>query len=89
MTLPASRATDSGPTGGLRRTLRPRDLVFIVVGTVIGSGIFLVPGPVLRQTGGDVRLALTAYNRGTGTVDRVLEKGGDPDNGYAGKVLRG
>jgi soluble lytic murein transglycosylase-like protein len=38
---------------------------------------------------GDLELALTAYNRGTGTVDRVLEKGGDPDNGYAGKVLRG
>jgi soluble lytic murein transglycosylase-like protein len=38
---------------------------------------------------GDVELALTAYNRGTGTVDRVLERGGDPDNGYAGKVLSG
>jgi soluble lytic murein transglycosylase-like protein len=38
---------------------------------------------------GDVALALTAYNRGTGTVDRVLERGGDPDNGYAGKVLSG
>lgn len=36
---------------------------------------------------GDVELALTAYNRGTGTVDRVLERGGDPDNGYARKVL--
>lgn len=36
---------------------------------------------------GDVELALTAYNRGTGTVDRVLERGGDPDNGYADKVL--
>jgi soluble lytic murein transglycosylase-like protein len=38
---------------------------------------------------GDVELALTAYNRGTGTVDRVLKRGGDPDNGYAGKVLAG
>jgi soluble lytic murein transglycosylase-like protein len=36
---------------------------------------------------GDLELALTAYNRGTGTVDRVLQRGGDPDNGYAGKVL--
>lgn len=38
---------------------------------------------------GDVKLALTAYNRGTGTVDRVLKRGGNPDNGYAGKVLAG
>lgn len=36
---------------------------------------------------GDVRLGLTAYNRGPGTVDRILRRGGDPDNGYAGKVL--
>jgi basic amino acid/polyamine antiporter, APA family len=35
----------------LRRTLSQRDLVFIVVGTVIGSGIFLTPGAVVRSAG--------------------------------------
>jgi soluble lytic murein transglycosylase-like protein len=38
---------------------------------------------------GDVRLALLAYNRGPGTVDKVLKRGGDPNNGYADKVLDG
>jgi basic amino acid/polyamine antiporter, APA family len=60
MTLPASRLPDES-SASLRRTLRPRDLILIVVGTVIGSGIFLVPGPVLRQTGGDVRIALAVW----------------------------
>jgi hypothetical protein len=38
---------------------------------------------------GNVHNALTAYNRGPGTVDRILRRGGNPDNGYAGKVLGG
>jgi soluble lytic murein transglycosylase-like protein len=38
---------------------------------------------------GDEQLALTAYNRGPGTVNRLLSRGADPDNGYADKVLTG
>ena len=45
-------------TGALRRTLGFKDLVFLTLGTVIGSGIFLVPGVVLRQTGGSLKVAL-------------------------------
>jgi len=36
---------------------------------------------------GDLELALLAFNRGSGTVDRVLERGEDPNNGYVEKVL--
>ena len=35
----------------LRRTLTARDVAVITVGTVIGSGIFLTPGGVLRSSG--------------------------------------
>src|SRR5262245_9671886 len=43
----------------LRRTLTLRDLIFIVVGTVIGSGIFLTPGAVVRESGsGGLALAV-------------------------------
>ncbi len=45
----------------LRRTLGFTDLVLITLGTVIGSGIFLVPGVVLRQTQGRLGLALGVW----------------------------
>ena len=45
----------------LNRTLTLRDLILIVVGTVIGSGIFLVPGVVLKQSGGSIGVALLVW----------------------------
>jgi len=48
----------------LARVLSFRDLVFIVVGTVIGSGIFLVPGGVLRQSEGHIGVALVVWGAG-------------------------
>jgi soluble lytic murein transglycosylase-like protein len=44
---------------------------------------------LIDQYDGDEKLALTAYNRGPGTVARVMRRGGNPDNGYADKVLTG
>ena len=48
-------------TSQLKRTLTLRDLIFIVIGTVIGSGIFLTPGAVVRSSGsGGVALVVWA-----------------------------
>lgn len=44
---------------------------------------------LLDTYGGDERLALTAYNRGPGTVNKLLRNDRDPDNGYADLVLTG
>ena len=48
-------------TGTLRRTLGFGDLVMLTLGTVIGSGIFLVPAVVLRQTGGSLTIAVSVW----------------------------
>ena len=45
----------------LPRLLGLRQLIAIVIGTVIGSGIFIVPGGVMRQTGGSVRISLLVW----------------------------
>ncbi len=41
----------------LKRTLGTTDLTLLVIGNVIGSGIFLVPSEVLRMSGGNVTTA--------------------------------
>jgi APA family basic amino acid/polyamine antiporter len=45
----------------LLRTLRQRDLLYLFIGSVIGSGIFLTPGLVLRQMNGSVGFSLLAW----------------------------
>jgi basic amino acid/polyamine antiporter, APA family len=45
----------------LRRSLGFTDLTLITIGTVIGSGIYLVPSLVMRQTGGHTGLAFTVW----------------------------
>jgi len=53
--------TGSRPQQGLQRVLGLRDLVLLIVGTVIGSGIFLVPGAVLRAVGNSIPRALLVW----------------------------
>jgi APA family basic amino acid/polyamine antiporter len=48
----------------LLRTLRLRDLALLIVGAVIGSGIFLVPAQVLRQVHGSSGLATLVWLAG-------------------------
>jgi len=45
----------------LSRTLRERDLLWLFIGSVIGSGIFLTPGLIQRQVGGSVGAALFVW----------------------------
>src|SRR5207247_4010173 len=60
MIVPASVAPRQ-----LARVLTLRDLVLIVVGVTIGSGIFTVPRAVLRQSGGDLGVALLVWLLGS------------------------
>ncbi len=45
----------------LARTLGTRDLTLLVIGNVIGSGIFLVPASVLAQSGESVPIAMGVW----------------------------
>ncbi|HEY4818192.1 MAG TPA: amino acid permease, partial [Candidatus Acidoferrum sp.] len=50
-------STEAPPTiarPSLIRTLRERDLFLLFIGSVIGSGVFLTPGLILRQLDGSV-----------------------------------
>ena len=64
--------------------IRPRDLFDERTNLRLG---FRYLGRMIRYYRGDLRLALLAYNRGPGRVDEIRREGGDPSNGYAGKVL--
>ncbi|MGB2670156.1 MAG: amino acid permease, partial [Candidatus Acidiferrum sp.] len=48
----------------LLRTLRQRDLFLLFIGSVIGSGIFLTPGLILRQLDGSVGYSLLVWVAG-------------------------
>ena len=49
------------PSHTLARSLRERDLLLLFIGSVIGSGIFLTPGLILRELGGSVGYSLLAW----------------------------
>src|SRR3989442_8248008 len=63
MTTPNGTSGNTAAAGSstLVRTLNFRDLLLLFIGAVIGSGIFLVPGGVLQQTGGSVALAVLVW----------------------------
>src|SRR3984893_13895809 len=56
---PKVRAANLMPP--LLRTLRLRDLFLLFIGSVIGSGIFLTPGLILRQLNGSVGFSLLVW----------------------------
>ena len=71
-------------TVGLKRTLGTTDLTLLVIGNVIGSGIFLVPSSVLRQSGLSVGVAASVW-----LVGGVLSLLGALSYGELGAMDRG
>ncbi len=59
--MPEAAELNRPPSRLLSRTLRERDLLYLFVGSVIGSGIFVTPGLILRQLGGSVGYSLSVW----------------------------
>src|SRR5437588_3168224 len=59
--LAPSSGSSTAATPRLRRVLRLHDLVLLIIGTVIGSGIFLVPGLVLKAVGNSLAAAISVW----------------------------
>jgi soluble lytic murein transglycosylase-like protein len=90
------RNTSTSPVGAIGLTqLMPRTAEWLEPG--VSRSELRDPGTNLRigfkylrslidKYGGNTDLALVAYNRGPGTVDRELRNGRNPDNGYAAFV---
>lgn len=68
----------------LKRTLGTTDLTLLVIGNVIGSGIFLVPSSVLKQSGESVMIAT-----GVWLVGGILSLLGALSYGELGAMDRG
>jgi basic amino acid/polyamine antiporter, APA family len=60
----SSRAEPADLLQSLPRVLGLSDLIFLIIGTVIGSGIFLVPGTVLRPLGNSIPWAISVWVTG-------------------------
>jgi len=56
-----AQSTCCAMTEPLKRTLGSRDLTLLVVGGVIGSGIFLSPASVLKQSGESLPIAIGVW----------------------------
>ncbi|MEO8334979.1 MAG: amino acid permease [bacterium] len=58
----SARAEPPIPAAGvLSRSLGTTDVVFLVVGMMVGSGVFVVPATTIRQTGGYAGTALLVW----------------------------
>jgi APA family basic amino acid/polyamine antiporter len=62
----------SNPDPGYQRSLRPWDAALIVVGGIIGGGIFLTPGVVAQRTGSGLALLLMWVAAGALTLIGAL-----------------